>query len=123
MNLAVVVILATRFLPRKARIGLYLLVVLSLTGGAILVMWLGELITEYGVGNGASLIIMAGIVAQFPMFTSNLFEGGRTGSIAPGIIIGFIAMVVVLILLISFMTFNASEVLPEGDSSFPVKQS
>jgi len=47
-------------------IGLYLLVVLSLTGGAILVMWLGELVTEYGVGNGASLIIMAGIVADMP---------------------------------------------------------
>jgi preprotein translocase subunit SecY len=47
-------------------IGLFLLVVLSLTGGAILVMWLGELITEYGVGNGASLIIMAGIIADMP---------------------------------------------------------
>jgi len=47
-------------------IGLYLLVVLSLTGGSLLVMWLGELITEYGVGNGASLIIMAGIIADMP---------------------------------------------------------
>jgi preprotein translocase subunit SecY len=47
-------------------IGLFLLVVLSLTGGAILVMWLGELVTEYGVGNGASLIIMAGIIADMP---------------------------------------------------------
>ncbi len=47
-------------------IGLYLLVVLSLTGGTILVMWLGELITEFGVGNGASLIIMAGIIAEMP---------------------------------------------------------
>jgi preprotein translocase subunit SecY len=47
-------------------LGLYLLVVLSLTGGSVLVMWLGELITEYGVGNGASLIIMAGIIADMP---------------------------------------------------------
>jgi preprotein translocase subunit SecY len=47
-------------------IGLYLLVVLSLTAGSVLVMWLGELITEYGVGNGASLIIMAGIIAEMP---------------------------------------------------------
>ena len=47
-------------------VGLFLLVVLSLTGGAILVMWLGELITEYGVGNGASLIIMAGIISDMP---------------------------------------------------------
>jgi preprotein translocase subunit SecY len=50
----------------NAGIGLYLLVVLSLTGGAMAVMWIGELITEYGVGNGASLIIMAGIIAQMP---------------------------------------------------------
>ncbi|HVS18315.1 MAG TPA: preprotein translocase subunit SecY [Planctomycetota bacterium] len=47
-------------------IGLFLLVVLSLTGGAMMVMWIGELITEYGVGNGASLIIMAGIIAVMP---------------------------------------------------------
>ncbi|MDJ0642684.1 MAG: SecY family transport protein, partial [Erythrobacter sp.] len=65
--------------------------------------WLGEQITARGIGNGVSLIIMAGIVAQFPMFASNLFEGGRTGSIQPGIIIGFLVMVVVLILLISFV--------------------
>src|SRR6202008_2265716 len=43
-----------------------LVVVLSLLAGAVAVMWLGELITEFGVGNGASLIIMAGIVAQIP---------------------------------------------------------
>ncbi len=43
-----------------------LVVVLSLVAGAVLVMWIGELITEFGVGNGASLIIMAGIVARIP---------------------------------------------------------
>jgi preprotein translocase subunit SecY len=42
------------------------MVVLSLTTGALVVMWFGELITEFGVGNGASLIIMAGIVARIP---------------------------------------------------------
>lgn len=47
-------------------IGLFLVVVLSLTAGAILVMWIGELITEYGLGNGASLIIMARIIAAMP---------------------------------------------------------
>ena len=66
-------------------------------------LWLGEQITSRGIGNGVSLIIMAGIVAQFPGFASNLFEGGRTGSISPAIIIGFIVMVVVLILIISFV--------------------
>jgi preprotein translocase subunit SecY len=77
--------------------------VINLVGGTMFLLWLGEQITSRGIGNGVSLIIMAGIVAQFPTFGSNLFEGGRTGSIAPVIIISFIAMVVGLILLISFM--------------------
>ena len=77
--------------------------VISLVGGTMFLLWLGEQITSRGIGNGVSLIIMAGIVAQFPSFAGNLFEGGRTGSIAPGIIIGFIAMIVILILVISFV--------------------
>ena len=76
--------------------------VISLVGGTMFLLWLGEQITSRGIGNGISLIIMAGIVAQFPSFISNLFEGGRTGSISPMVIIGFIVMVVVLILAISF---------------------
>jgi preprotein translocase subunit SecY len=47
-------------------LGTMVVVVLALMAGAILVMWLGELITEYGVGNGASLIIMSGIIATMP---------------------------------------------------------
>ncbi|WP_370177036.1 preprotein translocase subunit SecY [Alteriqipengyuania sp.] len=77
--------------------------VISLVGGTMLLLWLGEQITARGIGNGVSLIIMAGIVAQFPSFTSNMFEGGRTGAIGAGVIIGFIVMIVGLILFISFM--------------------
>ncbi|WP_336986157.1 preprotein translocase subunit SecY [Altererythrobacter aquiaggeris] len=77
--------------------------VISLVGGTMFLLWLGEQITSRGIGNGVSLIIMAGIVAQFPTFTANLFEGGRTGSISPGIIIGLVLMVIVLIVLICFM--------------------
>ena len=77
--------------------------VISLVGGTMFLLWLGEQITSRGIGNGVSLIIMAGIVAQFPTFASNLFEGGRTGSIAPTVIIAFIVMVATLILLISFV--------------------
>jgi preprotein translocase subunit SecY len=56
--------------------GLFLamVVVLSLMAGAFFVMWLGELITEYGVGNGASLIIMAGIIATMPTALSRLVQ-------------------------------------------------
>jgi len=77
--------------------------VINLIGGTMFLLWLGEQITSRGIGNGVSLIIMAGIVAQFPTFTANLFEGGRTGSISPFLIVGLIAMVIVLILFISFM--------------------
>ncbi|MFY8049405.1 MAG: preprotein translocase subunit SecY [Erythrobacter sp.] len=77
--------------------------VINLVGGTMFLLWLGEQITSRGIGNGVSLIIMAGIVAQFPTFGTNLFEGGRTGAISAVVIIGFIVMVVGLILLISFM--------------------
>ena len=77
--------------------------VISLVGGTMFLLWLGEQITSRGIGNGVSLIIMAGIVAQFPTFASNLFEGGRSGSISAALIIGFLAMIVVLILIICFM--------------------
>ena len=51
--------------------------VISLIGGTMFLMWLGEQITSRGIGNGVSLIIMAGIVAQMPVFIANRFEGGR----------------------------------------------
>ena len=77
--------------------------VINLVGGTMFLLWLGEQITSRGIGNGVSLIIMAGIVAQFPTFTANLFEGGRTGSISGVLIGGLIVMVVILILVICFM--------------------
>lgn len=77
--------------------------VISLVGGTMFLMWLGEQITARGIGNGISLIIMAGIVAQMPVFAAQLFEGGRTGSISAFAIVSLIAMIVGLVLLISFM--------------------
>jgi preprotein translocase subunit SecY len=77
--------------------------VINLIGGTMFLLWLGEQITSRGIGNGVSLIIMAGIVAQFPTFIANLFEGGRTGSISTIVIVGLVLMIVVLILGICFM--------------------
>src|SRR5690606_23067565 len=51
--------------------------VVSLIGGTMFLMWLGEQITSRGIGNGVSLIIMAGIVAQLPVTLTNLFQSGR----------------------------------------------
>ena len=78
-------------------------IIISLVGGTMFLLWIGEQITSRGIGNGTSLIIMAGIVAEMPRFVSNLFEGGRTGSIGPFTIIGLILMVVAMILFICFM--------------------
>ena len=66
-------------------------------------MWLGEQITSRGIGNGISLIIMAGIVAQLPTAIAQLFEGGRTGSMDPFVIMTVIALALVLVLFICFM--------------------
>jgi preprotein translocase subunit SecY len=77
--------------------------VISLIGGTMFLMWLGEQITSRGIGNGVSLIIMAGIVSQLPTALANLFEGGRTGSLSAIFIIGAVAGVVVLVALIVFM--------------------
>ena len=77
--------------------------VVSLVGGTMFLMWLGEQITSRGIGNGVSLIIMAGIVANLPTTLYNLFESGRTGSLDGFRLVGIIAAVVGLVLLICFM--------------------
>jgi preprotein translocase subunit SecY len=76
--------------------------VISLIGGTMFLLWLGEQITSRGIGNGTSLIIMAGIVAQMPTFIANLFEGGRSGSISAFTIIFLVLLLVALILGICF---------------------
>ncbi len=77
--------------------------VVSLIGGTMFLMWLGEQITSRGIGNGISLIIMAGIVAHLPTTLVNLFEGGRTGTMNPLTLILIIVAVVALVLFICFM--------------------
>ena len=77
--------------------------VINLVGGTMFLMWLGEQITSRGIGNGISLIIMAGIVAQLPTSLARIFEGGRSGSLDPLVIMLIIVMCAVLILFICFM--------------------
>lgn len=77
--------------------------VISLVGGTMFLLWIGEQITARGIGNGVSLIIMAGIVAQMPVFIAQMFEGGRTGSISPFLIVGLLVMIVGLVIFICFM--------------------
>jgi preprotein translocase subunit SecY len=83
----------------------------SLIGGTMFLMWLGEQITSRGIGNGVSLIIMAGIVAQMPLLVVHILDGVRTGSISGFLIIGFLAMFVGLTLIIVFMERGQRRVL------------
>jgi preprotein translocase subunit SecY len=75
----------------------------SLVGGTMFLMWIGEQITSRGIGNGVSLIIMAGIVARLPQAIGQLLEGGRTGSLSAVLILGIIGLTVALVLFICFM--------------------
>jgi preprotein translocase subunit SecY len=77
--------------------------VITLTGGTMFLMWLGEQITSRGIGNGISLIILAGIVAELPTAIVNTLELGRQGALSTGLILLVIAMVVVVIAFIVFM--------------------
>ena len=76
---------------------------ISLVGGTLFLMWLGEQITSRGIGNGVSLIIMAGIVASLPQALAQLFEGGRTGTMDPLVISTIVALAVGLVIGICFM--------------------
>jgi len=75
----------------------------SLVGGTLFLMWVGEQITSRGIGNGVSLIIMAGIVASLPRHMAQLFEGGRAGTMDPLVVFGIVIAVVALVLFICFM--------------------
>lgn len=75
-------------------------VVVTLVGGTLFLMWLGEQITARGVGNGISLIIFSGIVANLPAALSNTLELGRTGALPTLLIIGLLIMAVVVIFVI-----------------------
>ena len=77
--------------------------VITLTSGTIFLMWLGEQITARGVGNGISLIIFAGIVAELPGAFAGTMELGRQGAISTAVILFLIAMVVAVIAFIVFM--------------------
>lgn len=76
---------------------------ITLVGGTMFLMWLGEQITARGIGNGSSLIIFAGIVAELPSALAGTLELGRQGAISAALIIGITVMVVVVIAFIVYM--------------------
>jgi len=77
--------------------------VVTLVGGTIFLMWLGEQITQRGVGNGISLIIFAGIVAELPSALAQTLELSQTGALATGVVVAVLVMSVLVIAAIVFV--------------------
>jgi preprotein translocase subunit SecY len=77
--------------------------VITLVGGTVFLMWLGEQITQRGVGNGISLIIFAGIVAGLPAALVGLFEMARTGALSTFLLFALLLLMLVVVAAIVFM--------------------
>ncbi len=77
--------------------------VITLVGGTMFLMWLGEQITARGVGNGISLIIYVGIVAELPAAFAQFFEQGRVGAISTAVILGMLLMLAATLVFVVFM--------------------
>ncbi len=77
--------------------------VITLVGGTMFLMWLGEQITARGIGNGISLIIFVGIVAEIPAALGQFLASGRSGAVSPGVIIGVLVMIALVIAFVVFM--------------------
>ena|SRR5215217_887793 len=108
--------------------------IVTLTGGTLFLMWLGEQITSRGVGNGISLIIFAGIVAVLPRSVWQLFQQAQVGSIQAWVLFAMLGLAVLVILAIVFMERSQRRLLVQypkrqqgnrivgGESSFlPLK--
>jgi preprotein translocase subunit SecY len=77
--------------------------VITLVGGTMFLMWLGEQITARGIGNGISLIIFVGIVAEIPAAIAQFLAQGRSGALSTPVILGIIVMVIAVITFVVFM--------------------
>jgi preprotein translocase subunit SecY len=78
----------------------YVIIVISLTAGTAFLMWMGELITEKGIGNGISLLIFAGIVAGFPVGVTQVVEQVRHGLVRPYLVLVVLVLMLALIVCI-----------------------
>ena len=95
--------LANQGLTYASGVSFYVTAVASLVTGAVFMMWLGEQITERGVGNGISLLIFAGIVAGLPAAIGQSLEQARQGEISILILLGILVLAAVVIYLVVFI--------------------
>ena len=86
-------------------IGFILMTVLTLTTGTAFIMWLGEQITDRGIGNGMSLLIFAGIVVGLPRGIADLVEKARTQAFGAFTVPAIIILVAAMVLIVAFIVF------------------
>jgi preprotein translocase subunit SecY len=100
--------------------GIYfkLMTTITLVAGTTFLMWLGEQITSRGIGNGISLIIFSGIVAEIPRALGSTFELGRTGALSPIMIISIFILIIVTVMFIVFVERAMRKIL----INYPKKQ-
>jgi preprotein translocase subunit SecY len=100
--------------------GIYfkLMTTISLVAGTTFLMWLGEQITHRGIGNGISLIIFSGIVAEIPRALGSTFELGRTGALSPIMIISIFILIIITVMFIVFVERAMRKIL----INYPKKQ-
>ena len=94
-------------------IGFRLLTMLTLTTGTIFAMWIGEQITERGIGNGISLIIFVGCIEELPMYTANTFNMVRAGVLSPVVLFFVIGLMISITASVVLMT--------QGQRKIPVQ--
>jgi preprotein translocase subunit SecY len=86
-------------------VGFILMTVLTLTTGSVFIMWLGEQITDRGIGNGMSLLIFAGIVVGLPRGVADLWDKARNGSLGPMTPILMAGLVIFMIAVVAFIVY------------------
>ena len=102
-----------KLVVESAGIGSILLIAVSLTAGTALLMWIGEMITEKGIGNGISLIIFAGIVARIPSGVVNVVEYVTAGTVS--------IFRVLLFIVVALLVIAAVVAINEGQRRIPVQ--
>ncbi|QCI24009.1 preprotein translocase subunit SecY [Buchnera aphidicola (Macrosiphoniella sanborni)] len=102
MSISLPNLLGTRVIIINPDFSFYLVAVISLVTGTMFLMWLGELITEYGIGNGISIIIFIGIVAGLPSAIGNTIEQTKAGDLS---FLLFLSILLVIFLVIFFVVF------------------
>jgi len=95
-----------------------LMTTITLVAGTTFLMWLGEQITSRGIGNGISLIIFSGIVAEIPRALGSTFELGRTGALSPIMIISIFILIIITVMFIVFVERAMRKIL----INYPKKQ-